>query len=362
MVRFALFLLILCVSLVSPAGLCAQYQGGLLVSEHVRMKIPVERQWLGRETMAELEKCWSYVNGTLDEKMPRRVLVTVLWDSQESSTNYGESSISIGMADPAASADMKSFVLHRAAVGMARLGLAELSRQGTLREENQFLAEGMCEIIAREYRQTTRGLAGAWVLAHFLERTKRLGLVPQSSWSTFSQGRVDLRAVSPGVTLVTTLRELHGRERIIKLFEAMKKEGLDEALTSTFRSPARVLEQAWIKKVRDYRISDEVTVTSEENAPRLTQTVSGTVRPGGKLQLRLSIEDIGRDFSPTSLFVLDEASGQVIEGKTGDGGRFVVVEIPIDGKRPPGKCDVRITAVDDSGNVRHWNGSYDVVA
>jgi hypothetical protein len=360
MVRLAVFLVILCVPLFSTAGLCAQYHGGLLVSEHVRMKIPVERQWLGRETMADLERCWSYVNGALDGKMPRRVLVTVLWESHEGSTDYGESSISIGMAHPAASADMKSFVLHRAAVGMARLGLAELSKKGTLREESQFLAEGMCEMIAREYRQSTRGLAGAWVLAHFLDRTKLLGLVPQSSWSTFSRGRLDLRAVSPGVTLVATLRELYGRERTIKLFEAMKKEGLEEALTSTFRSPARVLEQAWIKKVRDYRISDEVTVTSDENAPRLRQMVSGTARPGGNVQLRLSIEDIGQDFSPTSLFVLDEASGQVIEGKTGDGGRFVVVQIPIDSKRPAGKCNVRITAVDDSGNVRHWDGSYDV--
>lgn len=362
MARFAVFFMILCVPLFSPAGLYSQYRGGLLVSEHVRMKIPVERQWLGRDTMADLERCWSYVNGALDEKMPRRVLVTVLWESQESSTNYGESSMSIGMAHPAASADMKSFVLHRVAVGMARLGLAELSRQGTLREENQFLAEGMCEIIAREYSQSTRGFAGAWVLAHFLERTKLLGLVPQSSWSTFSRGRLDLRAVSPGVTFVTTLRELHGRERTIKLFEALKKEGLEEALTSTFKSPARALEQAWIKKVRDFRISDDVTVTSEENAPRLRQMFSGTVRPGGNLQLKLSIEDIGGDFSPTSLFVQDEATGQVIEGKAGEGGRFVVVEIPVDNKRSPGKYNFRITAVDDSGNVRHWNGSYDVEA
>ena len=361
MIRLAVFLVILCVPLLSPAHVCAQYQGGMLVSEHVRMKIPVERQWLGRETMADLERCWSYVNGALDDKMPRRVLVTVLWESQEGLTNYGESSISIGMAHPAASADMKSFVLHRAAVGMARLGLAELSRQGTVREENRFLAEGMCEIIAREFRQSTRGLAGAWVLAHFLERTKLLGLAPQSSWSSFSRGRLDLRAVSPGVTFVTTLRELYGRERTIKLFEAMKKEGLEEALTSTFRSPARVLDQAWIKKVRDYRISDEVTVTSEENAPRLLQMVSGPARPGGNVQLKLSIEDTGRDFSPASLFVLDETSGQAIEGKTGEG-RFVLVEIPIDNKRPPGKSNFRITAVDDSGNVRHWNGSYDVVA
>jgi len=154
MVRCAVtlaLLVILCVP--SPAGLCAQYQGGMLVSEHVRMKIPVERQWLGRETMADLERGWSYINGALDDKMPRRVLVTVLWESQDGLTNYGESSISIGMGNPAASADMKSFLLHRAAVGMARLGLAELSRHGTLREENQFLAEGMCEIIDREYRQ-----------------------------------------------------------------------------------------------------------------------------------------------------------------------------------------------------------------
>ena len=362
MVRLAVLLLILCVPLFSRDGLCTQYQGGLLVSEHVRMKIPFERQWLGRETMADLERCWSYVNGALAEKMPRRVLVTVVWESQESSTNYGESSISIGMAHPAAAADMKSFLLHRAAVGMARLGLAELSRQGTLREESQFLVEGMCEIIAREYRQSTRGLAGAWVLAHFLERTKLLGLAPQSSWSTFSRGRLDLRAVSPGVTLITILRELHGRERIIKFFEALKKEGVEDALTSTFRSPARVLEQVWIKKVRDYKISDEVTVTSEENVPRLRQMVSATAHSGGNLQLKLSIADVGGDFSPTSLFVQDEASGQVIEGKTGNGGQIVVVEIPIDSKRTPGKFNFRITAVDDSGNVRHWNGSYDVVA
>ena len=63
-----------------PAGLA---QGSEIVSEHIRMGIPLERQWLGREVISELERFWRYVNSVVDGNMPRRVVVCEhLWQAR----------------------------------------------------------------------------------------------------------------------------------------------------------------------------------------------------------------------------------------------------------------------------------------
>src|SRR5437867_1378828 len=127
----------------------AQYVEARVRSEHVRMKISMEREWLGRETIADLEQCWNYVNGVTGKKLPRTVIVEVHWETVDSSADPDGSSISIGMNHPAAAANTKVFLLRHAAREMAFLGLAELSRGATLRAENAFLAEGMAEMLAR---------------------------------------------------------------------------------------------------------------------------------------------------------------------------------------------------------------------
>jgi hypothetical protein len=349
-------------SLSSPS---VQYSEGRIVSEHLRLRIPAEREWLGRETIGDLERCWRYIDGVTGEKLPRRIVVEVAWDRLESSANISEGSISIGMGHPAARSQPKPYLLHSAAREMARLALAELSRGAALREDVQLLTEGMVEIIAREYLGLGKSLVSAWVLAHFLDRTKPLGLAAQSSSAASPGSRPDLRAAAPGITFLLSCRELHGRERVVKLFEALKKGNLEEALTSTFRSPARVLEEVWLKKLRSYPAVDDIIVTSAEDSPVLRQTtfVPPSGRRGSNLEMRLLIQDKTNDLSPGSVFVVDEGSSRVIQGRGSaqKEGEFTIFQIAVDEKRQPGKYGFRASAVDDAGNIRHWDGAYTVV-
>src|SRR6266545_3873815 len=283
----------------------AQYVEAQVRSEHVRMKISMEREWLGRETIADLEQCWNYVNGATGRKLPRTVIVEVNWETADSSADPNESSISIGMNHPAAAANTKDFLLRHAAREMAFLGLAELSRGATLREENAFLAEGMAEILAREFDLSTKALTAAWVLAHFLDRIKPFSLDAMSSRSNFTGALQNLTSAAPGISFLMNCRERYGRERTLKLFETLKKSSLKEALSSTFKEPAAVLEEAWLKKIRNYPIPEELTITSEEDAPKLRETVlvPSTVRRGASLQLRMLIQNRRNDFDPGSVFV-----------------------------------------------------------
>jgi len=340
----------------------SQYSEGRIVSEHLLLRIPADREWLGREAINDLERCWRYIDGVTGE-LPRRIIVEVAWDRLESSANVSEGSITIGMGHPAARSQPKAYLLHSAAREMARLALAQQSRGVALREDVQFLTEGMVEIIAREYLGLGKSLVSAWVLAHFLDRTKPLGLATQSS-AAASRGRPDLCAAAPGITFLLSCRELHGRERVVKLFEALKKGNLEEALTSTFRTPASVLEEAWLKTLRSYRAVDDLIVTSAEDSPVLRQTtfVPPTGRRGSNLEMRLLIQDKTNDLSPGSVFVVDEGSSRVIQGR-GSGqkeGEVTIFQITVDEKRQPGKYGFRASAVDDAGNIRHWDGAYTI--
>ena len=217
----------------------AQYAEARVRSEHVRMKISMEREWLGRETIVDLERCWKYVNSVTGEKLPRIVIVEVSWETAGSSANPDESSISIGMNHPAAAANTKDFLLGQAARQMVFLGLAELSRGAALREENAFLAEGMAEILTHEFALSTRALTAAWVLAHFLDRIQPLSLDAMSSRSNLKDGLRHLRT-APGFSFLMNGREQYGRERTLKLFETLRRSGLRDALSSTFKESSVV--------------------------------------------------------------------------------------------------------------------------
>jgi hypothetical protein len=353
----AIFLL---VSLSPPS---AQYSEGRIVSEHLRLRIPPEREWLGRETIGDLERCWRYIDGITGE-LPRRIVVEVAWDRLQSSANVSAASITIGMGHPAARSQPKAYLLHSAAREMARVALAQQSGGVALRQDVQFLTEGMVEIIAREFLGLGKSQVSAWVLAYLLDRTKPLGLATQSSAAAASEGRPDLLAAAPGITFLLSCRDLHGREKVFKLFEALKKGNLDEALRSTFRSPASVLEEVWLKKVRSYPAVDDMIVTSAEDSPVLRQTTF--VPPSGRrrsnLEMRLLIQDKTNDLSPGSVFVVDEGSSQVIQGRGSaqKEGEFTIFQIAVDAKRQPGKYSFRASAVDDAGNIRHWDGAYTI--
>src|SRR5215831_12264431 len=90
----------------SPSS--AQVSDGRIVSEHVRLRIPAEREWLGREAIGDLEECWRYIDGVTREKLPHRIVIEVNWERLESSINVSEGSISIGMGHPAARSQLKA--------------------------------------------------------------------------------------------------------------------------------------------------------------------------------------------------------------------------------------------------------------
>lgn len=352
-------------SLCIPPLVHTQSMDDRIVSKHVRVRVPIERQWLGRDTIADLERCWRFMNAATGESLPRRILVVIDWNSTATTTNYQESSVSVGMSQSAAAADMKNYLLHRAAAEMARLGLYELSRGAAVREDSEFLVEGMAETLVHEYERSSRSLSSAWVICHLLDRMKLLGLSVQTSWTTFSGGRRDLRAASPGITFLATCRELHGREKVLKLFESLRKGNLQQSLAAAFKTDATVLEEEWLKRVRNYRTGDDVTVTSEDDAPQLLKAVTEPAagKVGTSLQLRLFVKDGTNDLYPQGVFLQDEASGQVLQAQLASekGVKYISVALPLEAGRQPGQYNYHVTAVDESGNVRNWRGNYTVI-
>jgi hypothetical protein len=333
-------------------------------SEHVRMRLPSERESLGRDTIADLELCYGFMNRATLQSLPRRIVVNVRWDESDSRCDYARASIHLGMNQPAAAANPRRFLLHHAAREMARMGLLELSL-GAEREDTEFLFEGMVKILVHEYEHSSRNLESAWTLSRLLDEMQLLGLSVQRSWTAFSGGRRCLRTAAPGITLLATLRELHGRDRPLKLFESLRKASLNQSLAAAFKAPLSELEDIWLKKVREHPGAEEITVAAEE-APQLMQTelIPGEVRPGAALQMRLWIKDSAGNLLPDGVFVKDERSGRLTQAQGGSGkeAESMTAVIPVEADRAPGRYSYRITAIDESGNLRNWTGTYTVAA
>jgi hypothetical protein len=364
MFRSALFLVIrlatasLC--LLIPCGTHAQSITDRIVSEHVRISLPTEREWLGTDVIMDLERYWRYANAATGEKLPRKIVVDLNWEKSGTKANP-DGWIQIGMKTPAADFDTRSFLLRNAAREIARLGLLNLSRGTIFREESEFLVEGMSEIIAREYFRTTRGLAGAWVHAQMLDRMNQLGLAAQAPWSQFSGDRHDLREASPGITFLVTCRELYGRERTMKLFEALQRGTLAEGIVATFRTTPGALEAAWLKKVRTYTISESIPGSPDEEPPKLERAacVAASDASGSRLQLRLFIRKGVNALLPQSLYLPDDASGRVFQARlpAGRDANYSLIEVPIDPAKLASPFNYRVIAVDEAGNISNWQGS-----
>jgi hypothetical protein len=326
------------------------------------MLMPLERESLGRELIGDIERCYGFMDRATDGSLPRKIYITVDWEQPNSTCNRRNSSILVGMRRPIG--DLKEFFLYSVAREMARMGLLELS-DGAQREDTEFLFEGMIEILVHEYNRTSRRLEAAWVFSKYLDEMQMLGFATQRSWSEFSGGIHCLRNTAPGITFLTTFRLLQGREQPMKLFKALRKRSLTESLQETFKAPVTELESTWLKKVREYKMADEITTVAEE-APQLHQakSVPDTGKPGAGIQLRLSIEDSGGDLLPNGVFVRDERTGRLLQVQTAseEGVGFLAATIPIEANCPPGQYGYQITAIDEAGNVRRWNGSYAVGA
>ena len=330
-------------------------------SEHVLLLLPPERESLGRELIADIERCYEFMNRATSGSLPRKILLTIDWDRPDSDCNPTAGAVTVGMNQPAAMADSKAFLLHSAGREIARLGLFEFS-DGAEREDTEFLFEGMIEILVHEYDHSARKLEAAWAFSRLLDEMQILGLTEQRSWPKFSGGKRCLRNASPGITFLTTFRELQGRDRPLKLFEALRDKTLTESLVETFRAPAAELQETWLKKVREYPIPDEIT--TDEQTPQLLKTtlVPDAGKPGALLQLRFFIQDRARNLLSNSVFVKDERTGRLmpVQFASEKGAQFLVATIPVASDCPPGRYKYEVTAIDEAGNLRRWSGSYPV--
>ena len=140
----ALRMLLLTGILLCPAGLPAQFVENI-VSDHMRMRVPLEREWFGRDIIPDLERCWQFIDRAIEGKLPRRVLVVGDWSQPASWTHVQDATIFIGVDDPWAAYNLKDFLLHRAAREMARMALLELSRGGAGRADSRIPHQEPCE-------------------------------------------------------------------------------------------------------------------------------------------------------------------------------------------------------------------------
>jgi len=215
-----------------------------------------------------------------------------------------------------------------------------------------------------EFDHSSRCLEAAWIFSQYLDKMKLLGFAAQRSWSSFSGGERCLRNAAPGITFLTTFRELQGRDRPIKVFESLKKSSLFISLSEAFKAPIPELENIWLKTVREYRTTDEIT-TKAEIAPRLLKTIiaPNAVKPGASFQIRLFIEDRARQLRPNSIFVRDGRTGNLlqVQATIDKKEECFIATVPIEANCPLGQFPYDVTAIDEAGNLRRWSGDYQVV-
>jgi hypothetical protein len=344
-----------------PPALSAQVWDDNIVSKRVRIRIPVDRQWLGRESVNDLERGWQFIDAASGGKLPSRVLVVVQWQDALSSLDVERATISIGMNDSAATTDPKGFLLHAAVREMARMSLIGLSGGGAAREENRFLLEGMSEMLARDFSNTVNRITASWAISYYLDRINPLGWNLLASRPELSGPVHDLRSASPGITFLTTCRELYGRERLLKLFESLAKKNLEESVSAVFRTTIAKLEAEWWTRVRAYKPA-ELTITTNEEAPALDRIalVPDPGKPGAALGLLVYARDATNDLSSAGIFLVDETSGRVLQGKPVNTpqGRCTRFEMPVEPERQDGRYRLQLVAVDEGGNLRLWEANY----
>ena len=323
------------------------------------MRLPKERVLLGRRIISSLERFYKFLDGAIDERLPRQIILLVDWDLKESSANYKEASIIVGMNQPIVSSP-GDFLLSESMRELARLGLFELSR-GADRPDYEFLYEGMIEILVNEFNHTSRSLESAWVISKFLDEMGELSLDVQRSWSDFSRNHRCFRNAAPGVTFLLTFRELKGRERPSKFFKALKRANLTKSLEEAFDDTVSELETVWLNRVREYRIPDEFIISAED-APQLTETVlvPEAVKAGDQQEIRCLFKKTEGVLLPEGVFVRDMRTGKVFQAQLDSD--YISGTIPVETSAAPGEYGYTITAIDESGNLRTYTGTYKVAA
>jgi len=342
---------------VSPSQLIDQVS-----SAHILMRMPQARESLGRDAIEEIEQCYAFMNRAIGGSLPRKILIDVNWDQPESGCNRRDTSITIGMNRPDKVVDLRTLLLHKVGREIARLGLLELSGWAQ-REDTEFLFEGMIEILVHEFFHSSRSLESSWSYCQILDQMQALGFGAQRTWSAFSAGRRLHRSAAPGISFFSVFRELQGRERPIKLFEALKKSSLTASMATVFKAPVAELENMWLKKVREYQPADEITISAED-APQLLQTVLEPEpgKPGSGLRVRILLGDRNGDLFPDGIFLKDQRTQRVMQAQAAaeNDTDYVAATIPVDADCPPGQYSYEIIAIDEGGNLRRWTRSYAV--
>ncbi|MCL2877346.1 MAG: hypothetical protein FWF13_01040 [Acidobacteria bacterium] len=335
-------------------------------SKHVILQFPAEREILVRELSAEAERCYEYMNRATNNGLPRNISVTLDWNATANSWNFRSGRVTIGMSQPEAVADARKFLRHDLPFGIARLGLINLS-QGAQREDTEFLFEGMAEILTHEYNHSTRSLEAAWATAKLLDETGRLGFSHQRAWSEFSGGKRNHRNAAPGISFLLTQRETD-RGRLMKFFEALRKNSLLNALSMAFKAPAAELEAAWLKKVRSYEIPAEITVQSVA-APILLkiEQAADSALAGRPVRLNLLIKGSAGDIYPENIFVRDSRSGKTFQARNADSETEAENEvlpysviIQCEDDCLAGTYSFEVIMIDDAGNLRRDGGTYTI--
>jgi len=156
-----------------------------------------------------------------------------------------------------------------------------------------------------------------------------------------------------------TCRELYGRDKTVKLFEGLRRGGLEESISATFRTSLLVLEDAWLKKVRESPKWSDVIITADEDAPVLEKAeFPKTLHAGESVRLRLFLRDKNRDLLPSGVYMIQHDTGAVSSATPGTG--YQTIELRIEKDRRPGTYGYTLTAIDEAGNVRNWEGNYSV--
>ena len=354
--------LIMCLGFLASASFCPNsfsQQMSDISSDHLLMRLPKERALLARGVITDLERFYTFLDGAIDAKLPRKINLLIDWDLTESRANYRQSSILVGMNQPIAS-NPKSFLFNESMREITRLGLLELSH-GAERPDYEFLYEGMIEILVNEFNHTSRSLESAWVISKFLDEMGLLGLDVQRSWSDFSGQYRCFKNAAPGITFLSTFRDLKGRERPDKFFKGLQRTNLSKSLEDAFGEPASELEKIWLKKVREYQTPDEITITPEE-VPKLAETVLSpdAVQAGDNLNIRFRFIKTAEVLFPEGVFVRDERTGKIFQAQADSDSMLSV--IPVGNETVPGQYNYCVTAIDESGNLQNWKGSYKVTA
>jgi len=326
-------------------------------SEHLLMRLPKERALLGRGVITELERFYQFLTRAIDVKLPRRIILLVEWDLEESRTNYRQASIIVSMNQPAAS-NPQSFLLEESMREIARFGLLELS-EGADRLDYEFLYEGMIEILVNEFRHTSRSLESAWAVSQFLDAMGQLSFDVQRSWTDFSQNRRSFRNASPGITFLMTFREIKGRERLRKFFETLKRANLSRSLQDAFDDDPTELEKIWLEKVRAYRIPEEIIISFDET-PQLIEAFSipDEVTAGERLKLSFVFGQDAGVLLPDGVFIKDERTGKVYPAEADS--ENISSTIPVEADTAAGQYQYIITVIDESGNLRRFRETYTV--